>query len=1181
MMAEPDRGGSPDAIEAREPVFDLFEARLEICDHRRGNSVTAIDVLKDKREEYPEAGTTLRYFGDYELHEEIARGGMGVVYRARQVRLNRQVALKMIRAGKFSSGTEIQRLRVEAEAAAQLDHPAIVPVFEVGEHEGLHYFTMAFVDGETLSAKLSTGPMQVRAAAKLMQTVCEAVAYAHEKGVIHRDLKPGNILIDQSGQPRVSDFGLAKQVSSDNELTTTGQILGTPSYMPPEQALGKLEDVGRPSDIYSLGAVLYATFTGRPPFQAATSVETLRLVVEELPLAPRLLNPSIPRDLETICLKCLEKSISRRYFSARDVAEELGRFLNGEPILAQPAGRLRKLARWYRRHWAMATTGLSILFTVFIVASVLGMTAGRLKSELAKTTKAESAARKANGEAKEQLWAAYLSEANAQHRSKQSGQRLGTLRTIRKAMELSVPAGRSLGELRTAASAALCLPDLEVEKSLPHASRRAQFAVDNRLTLFGVDDDSGRTFVVREIGTDAIRMTIPLAEWLFDYHGPIFSPDSELLVYPKVVDGEPHLHLWRVGSEVPVIDLGKDASMVTFQPDGRRCAVGHVNGLLRMLDCRTFQELARYESGLTASALAVAWNPRLPQLAIMDRNQWRVVSADSGTIISNREVPEGLEGWPAWDPTGKRLSAGASDKNIGIWNSITTDLTVAPIHGHLRGGTIVRFTPDGHRLVSNDWGHIIRLWDTHTGQQLLSVPATGVKLQFSDDGRHLAGDSTPSALRILRYESGNEFRTIWEHAGKDSQFIHFHSVPCVNSTGRIFAIRTPSGLCLIDLHHDEIVCRLPIHGNGPFRFQETADGECLWTYGTSGLISWPINVNRDQSEATMGPPERIANIATENTWSSSADGNLVLVPTHEGGLLWNRTTRQRTILAHPPDVRTCAVTPDGRIGITASHAMQDIGIMVWDLKSQQKVADLPVPGFASAAASPDGQWLVTSGDGTRLWRVGQWKNSRLLQPFRAQPCFTPDSRLLALSDDLSVIRLLEPESGREIAVLTAPERTRLLPLAFTPDSARLISYGEETGALHIFDLRAIREGLVAMDLDWDFPPFPLETQSDRSADPLKVSIDMGTYDNFKASAEATNRGRQLYREGKLTEALAEWRTAVELDPHNAKAQNLLAWMMLVGPNEVRNFPEALRAASAAVAEEPFVSQYLNSPGIAQ
>ena len=360
--------------ESASAHFEIaFAPRLPDGREQVGVAETCISTIKQRADDYPGVGSTLRYFGDYELHEEIARGGMGVVYRARQVRLNRQVALKMIRAGKFSSGTEIQRLRLEAEAAAQLDHPAIVPVFEVGEHEGLHYFTMAFVDGAPLSEKLNQGPLPARVAAQLIKTVARAVAFAHEKGVIHRDLKPGNILIDQAGLPRVSDFGLAKQVMSDNQLTTTGQILGTPSYMPPEQAEGNLDQVGRASDIYSLGAVLYATLTGRPPFQAATPIETLRQVVDQQPVAPRRLNPSIPRDLETICLKCLEKKPASRYATAAAMAQDLKCYLDGRPISARPVSALERCWRWAWRRpdLSLALLALGVLISVVSVAALI------------------------------------------------------------------------------------------------------------------------------------------------------------------------------------------------------------------------------------------------------------------------------------------------------------------------------------------------------------------------------------------------------------------------------------------------------------------------------------------------------------------------------------------------------------------------------------------------------------------------------------------------------------------------------------------------------------------------------------------------------------------------------------------------------------------------------------------
>ncbi len=266
----------------------------------------------------------VRYFGDYEVARELARGGMGVVFLARQVSLNRKVALKMILAGQLANDTDVKRFYTEAEAAANLDHPGIVPIYEVGQHEGQHYFSMGFVEGQSLSQRLADGPLPPREAAALMVKVAEAIAYAHSRGVIHRDLKPGNILLDRQGNPRVTDFGLAKKLEGDSGLTGSGQIVGTPSYMPPEQAGGNRGEVGPAADVYALGATLYCAVTGRPPFQAATAMDTVLMLLSEEPVPPRRLNATISLDLETICLKCLEKEPGRRYPGAAALAEDCG-----------------------------------------------------------------------------------------------------------------------------------------------------------------------------------------------------------------------------------------------------------------------------------------------------------------------------------------------------------------------------------------------------------------------------------------------------------------------------------------------------------------------------------------------------------------------------------------------------------------------------------------------------------------------------------------------------------------------------------------------------------------------------------------------------------------------------------------------------------------------------------------
>ncbi|MHB8876720.1 MAG: protein kinase domain-containing protein [Myxococcaceae bacterium] len=354
------------------------------CGSTTGATVTCApclfrDALEGAVPDLPEERSGTR-FGEYELLEWVARGGMGEVYKARKAGLERVVALKRIIGGHPTDDAERQRFRAEAQAAALLDHPNIVPIYEAGEYDGCPFFTMKLVDGGSLAGHLTALRGDRRHACELLATVARAVHHGHQRGILHRDLKPANILLDVAGVPHVADFGTAKHLEHSRGLTRSGAVVGTPSYMSPEQARGDAAAVTTSADVYSLGAILYELLTGRPPFAGATNARILQLVVETEPSRPREVDPTIDRDLETICLKCLEKEPERRYRSAEELAEQMEKHLRGEPIDTRPVGRLQRLWRWGRRHPAGAGVGTAVA-AFLVVATVTAFSFAKAQEE--------------------------------------------------------------------------------------------------------------------------------------------------------------------------------------------------------------------------------------------------------------------------------------------------------------------------------------------------------------------------------------------------------------------------------------------------------------------------------------------------------------------------------------------------------------------------------------------------------------------------------------------------------------------------------------------------------------------------------------------------------------------------------------------------------------------------------
>src|SRR5213075_2522478 len=330
---------------------------------------TTPDDVAPASQKTARAAELLGELGDYELLDEVGRGGQGVVFRARQKSLNSTVALKVISLGQWASKAHLRRFRLEAEAAARLEHPGIVPIHEVGERDGSCYFSMKFVEGGQLDEVVRRAPMSVRQAAELIAKVARTVHYAHQHGILHRDIKPGNILLDGKGEPHLTDFGLARLVETESTVTRTMEVLGTPSYMAHEQAVGNNARISSATDVYGVGAVLYQLLTGQPPFAGGTTYETIKLLLDTEPRQPRLLNPKLDRDLSTICLKCLEKDPQRRYSSALALAEDLERWLKHEPIQARRTGVLTRGKKWLQRNPTVA----AVMALSLALAAALGV----------------------------------------------------------------------------------------------------------------------------------------------------------------------------------------------------------------------------------------------------------------------------------------------------------------------------------------------------------------------------------------------------------------------------------------------------------------------------------------------------------------------------------------------------------------------------------------------------------------------------------------------------------------------------------------------------------------------------------------------------------------------------------------------------------------------------------------
>ncbi len=771
FIQQTEAGLNPDPVEllARHPEFAaelqeffLDKARFDLMaqpfktDVDAGPQLPNVDatllssdaIANSTSAKPPGIGSKLRYFGDYELLEEIARGGMGVVYKARQVNLKRTVALKMILAGQLAGEQEVRRFYAEAEAAAKLDHPGIVPIFEVGNYEGQHYFSMSFIEGESLGHALSRGVIGPHDAAAMTKKIAAAIAYAHVQGVIHRDLKPANILLDKDGQPHVTDFGLAKRIQTGDaapQHTATGQILGTPSYMPPEQASGQTDRIGMHSDIYSLGAILYCQLTGRPPFQAATPLDTVLQVIQQDPVSPRQLNAAIPRDLETITLKCLEKDPQKRYRSARELAEELDRFLKGEPIRARSVSRIERGWRWCRRNPVVASLTAALLLALVsgsVISSKLAVRAKYEASVSARLAEKSSAAERLMWR---HLYSAHMNLANEawksgnvlrtvellnQHRPVTEDEDLRSFewgylwqQCNRQRKTIALTTGQSVGSVSISPNGKW----IAVGTFGSGFSSNGEDFTFTEIRMVNVTDGTLRERIGGRFNSEGVLEPDELFQEM------VFSPDGKLfaVVVSEFLD---HGKGWREPMSPRIVIRDMETLQVcatiplkcfhlrdriAISPDNLRVAAG------------TTSALDPTEKDKERVHYVTIWNiPDRPDTAAGDPRPIRL-----------REIN-------MWSDVGMTCFKFTPDGKSLLWARLADPVTVTSVSGEGQDTTLnmspwgVQVSPDGKYLTS--WqGSIVKLLDGKTGTQIHAFPAGTTAgytppTRFSPDGRTLA-----------------------------------------------------------------------------------------------------------------------------------------------------------------------------------------------------------------------------------------------------------------------------------------------------------------------------------------------------------------------------------------------------------------------------------------------------------
>jgi WD40 repeat protein len=1024
-------------------------------------------------DETPDAASTRRtptglqssFFGDYEILEEISRGGMGVVYRARHLTLKRVVALKMIQSSHLMSPEARLRFGMEVAVAAQLNHPNIVSLYESGEFKGTHFFTMRLVEGGNLAHHIKAArpgggapelgaprPLQSQAAiAGLLIKVARAVHHAHQRGILHRDLKPSNILIDPQGEPHVADFGLAKMLARETASTFTDSVLGSPNYMAPEQAAGGRSELTTATDVYGLGAILYEALAGMPPFQAPTPVETIRKVLDEEVVPPRKLRHGIDPDLETICLKCLQKNAAARYQTAEELGDDLERWQKGLPILARHVGPLGAAWRWSRRRPLVAMLGAALVFTLVAIAVGASVAAMHI--------------RRAERQAVAHWRDALINQASVLSLSGRKGTRDECLNLIRKAATLGGPP-EFRQRARDQMLAALALTDMAFSPQAPLPPGQAPLALlDPPLERLATITE-GTNLIIRRLGDGAELLHVPTGR------SPVvqveaFSPGGRYLAL-RHQDG---LSFWDTADGRLCFATNGPKRLFCFAAHAPQVVLEEWDYGASIRELPSFHRVHQVNG---APDVSVNRAPGWQAMSLSPDGTWLAVARQHEHALELIETASGLTRWRAtntaaitalaWSPARQRLVAASADGWIRFRN--WTDGLPTFYH---------RLPAPARNLALDDTSALLAVACEDRTVRVFPMASSRQVFHTQCDAHHLAFD--PEGLRLGTIARGNDLG--WLDLSQSTAFHEYVIAPMntevsrceFSPDGRVIASGYPTRIDLRRVADGRGLAKLPVEQLPIFGFDP--QGEAILTSDSRGVGRWAMTESQP-GRLEIPPPVVVVSGRGWRALAFSADGRRVVAANTSSNTayVFDRTfTNCLAVLGRHEGVSAVAISPDGRFVATGSSRTRDMH--VWDTATGARLPAVATSARSRMDFSGDGRWLLVHGDAFELRDTRSWAPAPPL-PFpddrfmRGASAFSQDGRLLAVIVDQFEVQLFDLELWKPIGLLRPPTGIRLNTLAFNRDGTRLAA-GCERGRLHLWSLDEIRQQLAEADLDWDLP----------------------------------------------------------------------------------------------------------------